>query len=87
VKWRVVLSTRAVKDARKLRDAGLKRQAQILLDLIEENPFQTPPSFEKLVGNLKGFYSRRINIKHRLVYSVDENEKIVHVLRMWTHYQ
>lgn len=85
--WRVVLSTKAVKDARKLREAGLKRQAETLLKLIAENPFQTPPSYEKLVGNLKGFYSRRINIKHRLVYSANEDEKIVHVLRMWTHYE
>jgi toxin YoeB len=86
VKWRVILSKQAVKDARKLREAGLKPQTEKLLDLIAENPFVTPPAYENLVGNLKGFYSRRINIQHRLVYDVDSREKIVHVLRMWTHY-
>ena len=84
--WRVVLSKQAVKDARKLREAGLKPQTEKLLNLIAESPFATPPAYEKLVGNLKGFYSRRINIQHRLVYDVDSREKIVHVLRMWTHY-
>jgi Txe/YoeB family toxin of toxin-antitoxin system len=76
-----------VKDTKKLRDAGLKPQAEALLDLLKNNPFHSPPVYEKLVGNLNGFYSRRINIKHRLVYSVDEKQKIVHVLRMWTHYK
>ena len=85
--WQVILSRKAVKDAKKLRDAGLKPQAEVLLDLLKNNPFQSPPVYEKLVGNLNGFYSRRINIKHRLVYSVDEEQKIVHVLRMWTHYE
>ncbi len=85
--WNVILSRKAVKDARKLRDAGLKPQAEVLLNLLKTNPFHTPPAYEKLVGNLKGFYSRRINIKHRLVYSVKEKQRIVHVLRMWTHYE
>lgn len=84
--WKVILSKKAVKDAHKLKEAGFKPQAQKLLFLLAENPFQTPPSYEKLVGNLKGYYSRRINIQHRLVYSVDSREKVVHVLRMWTHY-
>lgn len=85
--WQVILSRKAVKDAKKLRAAGLKPQAEVLLGLLKNNPFNSPPVYEKLVGNLKGFYSRRINIKHRLVYSVDEKQKIVHVLRMWTHYE
>ncbi len=87
MKWQIVLSRKAVKDAKNIRDAGLKPQVEILFDLLKNNPFQTPPPYEKLVGNLKGFYSRRINIKHRLIYSVDENQRIVHVLRMWTHYE
>lgn len=86
MKWQVVLSKRAVKDATRLKSAGLKDQAQSLLHLLSENPFDTPPAYEKLVGNLNGFYSRRINIQHRLVYAVDKKKKIVHVLRMWTHY-
>ncbi|MBI5186421.1 MAG: Txe/YoeB family addiction module toxin [Nitrospinae bacterium] len=71
--WSVVLSRQAVKDAKKLKEAGLKRQAEKLLWLLKENPLTTPPKYEKLLGNLKGFYSRRINIQHRLVYSVDVN--------------
>ena len=85
--WKVILSKKAVKDAKKLRDAGFKPQAEILLSLLKDNPFHTPPGYEKLIGNLRGFYSRRINIQHRLVYSVDETQKIVHILRMWTHYE
>jgi len=87
VSWSVVLSKQAVKDIKKLERAGLKNQAKDLLFLLKENPFKTPPAHEKLVGNLKGFYSRRINIKHRLVYSVDIERKTVHILRMWTHYE
>lgn len=83
----VILSRTSVKDALKLKESGLKPQAEILLNLLKEDPFKTPPTYEKLGGNLKGFYSRRINIKHRLVYSVDEKHKVVHVLRMWTHYE
>ena len=85
--WNVILSKKAVKDAKKLKRAGLKSEAETLLNIMKINPFNTPPRYEKLVGNLKGFYSRRINIQHRLVYSVDEEQKIVHVLRMWTHYE
>ena len=85
--WQVILSRNAVKDAKKLREAGLKPQTEVLLDLLKNNPFHSPPVYEKLVGNLKGVYSRRINIKHRLVYSVNEKQKIVHDLRMWTHYE
>jgi len=87
VTWKVILSHKAVKDAKKLQDVGLKPQAEVLLNLLKSSPFHTPPAYEKLVGNLRGFYSRRINIKHRLIYSVDENQKIVHILRMWTHYE
>lgn len=84
--WDVVLSRQAVKDATRLRQSGLKPQAEKLLDLLTEDPYRTPPRFEKLVGNLAGFYSRRINIQHRLVYRLDPERKVVHVLRMWTHY-
>ncbi len=85
--WTVILSRQAVKDARELARSGWKLQAEKLLRLPEHDPFATPPRFEKLVGNLAGFYSRRINIQHRLVYQVDREQKIVHVLRMWTHYE
>ena len=85
--WSVVLSRSAIKDTLKLKKAGLKPQTEVLLNLLKEDPFKNPPVYEKLVGNLKGFYSRRINIKHRLVYSVNSKKKIVHVLRMWTHYE
>lgn len=85
--WTVVLSRQAVKDATRLRRSGLKPQAEKLLHLLAEDPFRTPPRFEKLVGNLAGFYSRRINIQHRLVYRLDTERRAVHVLRMWTHYE
>lgn len=85
--WAVVLSRQAAKDARNLSRAGLKPQAENLLRILAEDPFQSPPRFEKLVGNLSEFYSRRINRQHRLVYSLDEEAGIVHVLRMWTHYE
>lgn len=87
VRWQVVLSSKAVKDARKLARAGLRPQTQKLLELIEDDPFASPPRFERLVGNLAGYYSRRINIQHRLVYRVDSERRLVHVLRMWTHYE
>ena len=77
----------AQKDARKLTASGLKPKAQELLAVLERNPFQNPPAFEKLVGDLQGAYSRRINIQHRLVYEVFEAERIVRVLRMWSHYE
>jgi len=87
VSWTVVLSRHAVKDAKKLKKAGLRPKTEQLLDLLRDNPFAPYPAYEKLVGNLKGFYSRRINIKHRLIYSVDQELRIVHVLRMWSHYE
>ena len=85
--WRIVFAKHAQKDARNLAAAGLKEKAQLLLEVIAENPFRTPPPYEKLVGDLKGAYSRRINIQHRLVYQVVEEEHTVKVLRMWTHYE
>ncbi|MFI3217873.1 MAG: Txe/YoeB family addiction module toxin [Methylococcales bacterium] len=85
--WQIILSRQATKDAKKIAQSGLKPQAKKLLELLEENPYKTPPPYEKLVGNLQGFYSRRISIQHRLIYQIVENEKAVHVLRMWTHYE
>lgn len=85
--WRVVFAKQAQKDARNLSSAGLKDKAQSLLAVLAENPLQTPPPYEKLVGDLAGAYSRRINIQHRLVYQVLEADRTVKVLRMWTHYE
>lgn len=85
--WRIVYSRQAQKDAKKLAVSGLKSKAEALLDVIAEDPFATPPRYEKLVGDLAGCYSRRINIQHRLVYEVLPEEHVVHVLRMWTHYE
>jgi Txe/YoeB family toxin of toxin-antitoxin system len=87
VSWRLVYTKQAQKDAKNLAAAGLKSKAQGLLDLLKENPYRTPPFFEKLVGDLAGAYSRRINIQHRLVYQILEEEKTIKVLRMWTHYE
>ncbi|WP_072623257.1 Txe/YoeB family addiction module toxin [Spirulina major] len=83
--WRVVLTKQAAKDAKKLAAADLKHKAQKLLNILVQNPYQPP--YEKLVGNLAGYYSRRINKQHRLVYEVHEQERLVKVLRMWTHYE
>ncbi|RJG03832.1 Txe/YoeB family addiction module toxin [Noviherbaspirillum sedimenti] len=85
--WQIVFSRHAEKDAKKLAAAGLKAKAQELLAVLVADPFQNPPSYEKLVGDLAGAYSRRINIQHRLVYEVFANERIVRVLRMWSHYE
>ena len=87
VAWNLVYSKYAIKDAKKLSAAGLKDKAKALLDILEIDPFQNPPPYEKLVGDLKGAYSRRINIQHRLVYEIVRKEKTVRVLRMWTHYE
>ncbi len=84
--WKIYFAKQAQKDAKKISFAGLKKNAQTLLDVIKENPFQNPPPYEKLVGDLQGAYSRRINIQHRLVYQVYKKENAVKVLRMWTHY-
>lgn len=85
--WRVVYTRQAVKDARKLGSSELRRKAEYLLAVVKRDPFQTPPPFEKLVGDLAGAYSRRINVQHRLVYQVLKEERVVKVLRMWTHYE
>jgi len=85
--WRIVYSRQAQKDAKKLATSGLKPKAKSLLGVIAEDPSATPPRYEKLVGDLAGCYSRRINIQHRLVYEVLPDERVVHVLRMWTHYE
>ncbi len=87
MKWIVRLSRQAIKDAKKLAKAGYKAKAEKLLNVLEINPFMNPPPYKKLVGNLEGFYSRRITIQHRLIYSVSETNQIVYVLRMWTHYE
>jgi len=87
VSWKIVFTKQAQKDARKLANAGLKRKAEELLEMMQADPFQSPPSFEKLVGDLAGAYSRRINIQHRLVYQILEDEQTVKITRMWTHYE
>lgn len=87
VSWRVVFTKHAQKDAKKLSASGLRDKAEQLLLVLKNNPYQTPPPFEKLVGDLSGAYSRRINIQHRLVYQVLEEEQTVKVLRLWTHYE
>jgi Txe/YoeB family toxin of toxin-antitoxin system len=87
VTWRLLYTKQAQKDAKRLAAADLKPRAQRLLDLLAEDPFRSPPPFEKLVGDLRGAFSRRINIQHRLVYQVLEKQRVVKVLRMWTHYE
>lgn len=83
---KVIYSKQALKDAKNLSSAGLDKKAKELIELIKNDPFQKPPPYEKLVGNLSGSYSRRINIKHRIVYEVREIDKVVRISRMWTHY-
>ncbi len=85
--WRVVFTKQAQKDAKKLSAADLRQKAEKLIEILRENPYQTPPPFEKLLGDLSGAYSRRINIQHRLVYQILDDEKVVKVIRMWTHYE
>jgi Txe/YoeB family toxin of toxin-antitoxin system len=85
--WRVVFTRQAPRDARKLAAAGLRPKAEYLLSVLREDPLRSPPSYEKLVGNLRGALSRRINVQHRLVYQVLEDERTVKVIRMWTHYE
>jgi toxin YoeB len=87
VTWTVVYAKHALKDAKRLSAAGLKEKAQELLEVLAIDPFQNPPAYEKLVGDLDGAYSRRINIQHRLVYEVFKKERTVRVLRMWSHYE
>ena len=85
--WRVVFTKQAQKDAKKLSAADLRPKAEQLLDILRENPYQSPPPFEKLLGDLSGAYSRRITLQHRLVYQVLEKEKVAKIIRMWTHYE
>jgi len=87
VRWKVIFTKQAQKDARKIADSGLRLKAEKLIEIIQSNPFQKPPSYEKLIGDLSGAYSRRINIQHRLVYQILEKAKIVKIIRMWTHYE
>ena len=87
VSWQLVFTKQAQKDAKKIAHSGLKPQAERLLEILKENPFNNPPPCEKLVGDLSGAYSRRINIQHRLVYQVLEDIQTVKVIRMWTHYE
>ena len=87
MRWRIVYTRQARKDAKKLAASGLRPQAERLPDILKDDPFQTPPAYERLVGDLTGAYSRRINIQHRLVYQVLEDVEMVKVLRMWTHYE
>ena len=85
--WEIVYTKQAQSDASRLLKAALKQKALLILGIIEQNPFQNPPPYESLVGDLAGFYSRRINIQHRIVYQVYKTEKIVKIIRMWTHYE
>jgi toxin YoeB len=87
VSWAIVYAKQAMKDAKKLAASGLKPKAQELITILANDPFQKPPPFEKLVGDLAGAYSRRINIQHRIVYEVFIEERVVRILRMWTHYE
>jgi len=87
VEWKIVYTRQAQRDARKIAAAGLRPKVEKLLEILSRNPYQTPPIFEKLVGDLAGAYSRRINIQHRLVYQILEKDRIVKVIRMWTHYE
>lgn len=85
--FNLVFTKQAQKDAKKLASSGLKPKAEILLNILQEDPFQNPPPYENLIGDLAGAYSRRINIQHRLVYQVLQSERVVKVLRLWTHYE
>jgi toxin YoeB len=85
--WKIVFTKQAQKDAKKIAEAGLCPKVEALLNILRENPYKTPPPYKKLVGDLAGAYSRRINIQHRLVYQVLDEQKIVKILRMWTHYE
>jgi len=85
--WRVVFTKQAQKDAKKLSAVGLRPKAEKLIEILRENPYQSPPPFEKLLGDLSGAFSRRINIQHRLVYQILDDEEVVKVIRMWTHYE
>ena len=85
--WQIVFTKQAQKDAKKLSSSGLRQKTEQLIEILRENPYQTSPPFEKLLGDLSGAFSRRINIQHRLVYQVLDDEKTVKIIRMWTHYE
>ncbi len=85
--WKVVFTKQAQKDAKNIVSSGLKPKVEMLINILHEDPFQNPPSYEKLVGDLSGAYSRRINIQHRLVYEIIEKDRVVKIIRMWTHYE
>ena len=87
VKWKIVFTKQAQKDAKKLSGSGLKEKALAILEVLKNDPFQSPPPFQKLTGDLRGAYSRRINIQHRLVYQVMKDKRTVKIIRMWTHYE
>lgn len=87
MKWKLVYTRQALKDAKKLASSGLRRRAEQLLEILREDPYQDPPPFERLVGDLEGAFSRRINIQHRLVYEILDEIKTVKIIRMWTHYE
>jgi Txe/YoeB family toxin of toxin-antitoxin system len=87
VSWKVVFTKQAQKDAKKLSSSGLKSKAEEIIEILRQDPYQTPPPYEKLIGDLSGACSRRLNIQHRIVYQIYNNEKIVKVIRMWTHYE
>ena len=87
VNWKIIVTQQAQKDAKRITASGLRKKVETLLDVLREDPYKTPPPCEKLLGDLSGSYSRRINIQHRLVYQVCENEKVVKIIRMWTHYE
>ena len=84
--WRLVFTKQAQKDAKKLASSSLKKKAESIIKILRENPYQVPPAYEKLVGDLAGAYSRRINIQHRMIYQILNDEKVVKIFRMWTHY-
>lgn len=87
MEYRIVFTKRARKDAEKLENAGLKQKAMEIISIIKYNPYRNPPRYEKLIGDLDGMYSRRLNIKHRIVYAVHEEERVIKILSMWTHYE
>jgi len=87
VSWRIVFTKQARKDAKKISASRLRPKVEVLLDILQEDPYQTPPPYERLIGDLKGAYSRRINIQHRLVYEILDNDRTIKIIRMWTHYE
>jgi Txe/YoeB family toxin of toxin-antitoxin system len=87
VMWKIAFAKRALKDAKKINRAGLKSKVEELIDILKRNPYQNPPSYEKLTGDLRNMYSRRINLQHRLVYEIDNEHKRVKILMMWSHYE